>query len=121
VIEITDPAIVGRWVERDSGQWADFSGFFADPRNICLAEGDGGAFFLWREPGTYEVHVAFEQRGRAVIDLSHRMLAHMREKHGATRFIGPVPKHDRKVQLFTRLMGWRSIGDHGEYEIFIGS
>jgi hypothetical protein len=107
-------------MERDFGQSPDFSGFFASPDNICLSEGDGGAFFLRREPGVYEVHVAFEQRGRAVLELSHRMLDHMRREHGAFRFIGAVPKDDRKVRLFTRLMGWRFHGVEGPYEIYIG-
>jgi hypothetical protein len=50
--------------------------------NVCLLEGEGGALFVWRGPQIYEVHVFFEQRGREVLDLSHRMLEAMRA-HGA--------------------------------------
>lgn len=121
---MTDPAIARRWLERDTGKTADFSGFFSDPRNICLAEGDGGAFFLWRAPGLYEVHVAFVQRGREVLKLSHRMLDTMRREHGATKFMAAVPVTSRRVLMFTRLMGWKSQGfdelPHGRCEIFIG-
>jgi hypothetical protein len=119
---VTDPAEAERWLKRD-GTEADFSGFFANPRNVCLAEGDGGAFFLLRAPGLYEVHVAFEQRGKDVIALSHRMLDYMR-KRGATRFMAAVPVESRKVIMFTRLMGWKSHGfddlPHGRCEIFTG-
>ena len=82
--------------------------------SVILIEGEGGAMFVWRGPGIYEVHVFFSQKGREVLDLSHRMLDHMRKEHGAKLFWAAVPwntgKQSRKVRLFTRLMGWESQG-----------
>ena len=91
--------------------------------NVCLIEGEGGALFVWRGPGIYEVHVFFEQRGREVLDLSRRMLAHMRS-NGARLFWAAVPVESRHVIMFTRLMGWKSQGveqlAHGWCELFLG-
>lgn len=99
-----------------------------DPMSAILLEGPGGAIFVWRGPGIFEVHVFFSQRGREVIELSHRFLAHMRETRGAKMFWAAVPwdtsAHSRKVRLFTRLMGWKSQGRanlaHGFCELFTG-
>jgi hypothetical protein len=91
--------------------------------NVCLAEGEGCAMFVWRGPGIFEVHVGFEQRGREVIELSHRMLAYMRAR-GAKLFWAAVPVGSRRVIMFTRLMCWKSQGladlPHGWCELFIG-
>lgn len=120
---LCDVADINRWVARDSGEEVDFTHFLSCPLNVALIEGEGGALFVWRGPGIYEVHVFFEQRGRAVIELSHRMLAMMRE-HGATMFWAAVPVESRKVLMFTRLMGWKSHGvqdfPHGWCEVFSG-
>jgi hypothetical protein len=121
---VTDAATVNAWLKRDTGSDCDFTDFMAEPVNIVLAEGDGGALFKWLWPGVYEVHVAFEQRGREVIELSHRMLDWMRSNAGATMFVAKVPVAARHVIAFTRRMGWRSQGfaelAHGRCELFIG-
>ncbi len=113
-----DIPAIARWMKRDFGKAEDFTGFFDKPGNICLTEGEGGAFFVPTEPGVYEVHVAFEQRGKAVFELSHRMLDYMRQRHGATRFLSCIPEGERKVLMFTRLMGWKPLGHANGYEIF---
>jgi hypothetical protein len=115
--------LVNEWVWRDSGKRADFAPFLTDPLNVCLVEGAGGAIFVWRGPGIYEVHVFFEQRGKAVLELSRRMLDWMQE-HGARLFWAAVPVESRHVRMFTRLMGWKSQGladlSHGQCELFLG-
>jgi hypothetical protein len=115
------PAISG-WMERDFGKPEDFTGFFSRPQNVCLIEGDGGAFFVPVAPGVYEVHVALEQRGKAAIELTHRMLDYMRRSRGVQRFVTCVPhdgsKQSRKVRLFTRAMGWKSLGLSDGHELF---
>lgn len=122
-LTVADTATVNAWLKRDTGKESDFGPFLENEMNVCLAEGDGGAFFVWRGPGIYEVHVAFEQRGREVIELSHRMLEYMRER-GAETFWAAVPVKSRHVVMFTRLMGWKSRGfaefPHGRCELFIG-
>lgn len=123
---LADTDSINGWVERDSGREVDFSDFLANTMNAALIEGEGGALFVWRAPGIYEVHVFFEQRGREVIDLSHRMLKWMREECGAQWFWAAVPwdtsAQSRKVRIFTRLMGWTSRGravfPHGLCEVF---
>ena len=127
---LADLEAISGWIERDSGSSneAGVQAILHDPMSVVLIEGDGGALFVWRGPGIFEVHVMFAQRGREVLDLSHRMLAHMREHHGATTFWAVVPwdtsKQSRKVRLFTRLMGWKSKGRanlaNGLCELFIG-
>lgn len=121
---VEDADKIVEWTKRDFGEVCDFSGFFAKSENVCLIEGEGGAFFVQAEPGIYEVHVAFEQRGKEVIRLSHEMLRIMREEHGAKRFQAVVPIGARHVRMFTRLMGWKSQGiadlPCGTCELFIG-
>lgn len=121
---VLDAERVNEWFYRDSGKRGDFEPFLADRMNVCLIEGEGGALFVWRGPGIFEVHVMFEQRGREVIRLSHRMLDYMREKHGAKLFWAAVPVESRHVIMFTRLMGWKSQGvsdlSHGYCELFVG-
>jgi hypothetical protein len=118
-----DAERINDWVWRDSGKRPDFTAFLEDRMNVCLIEGEGGAIFVWRGPGIYEVHVFFEQRGREVIELSRRMLDQMRE-NGAKLFWAAVPVESRHVIMFTRLMGWKSQGvenlAHGWCELFIG-
>ena len=119
-----EASLVSEWVYRDSGKYSDFEDFLSDTRNVCLSEGEGGALFVWRGPGIYEVHVFFEQRGKSVLDLSKRMLAWMRENTGARLFWAAVPVNSRRVLMFTRLMGWASKGlddfPQGRCELFIG-
>lgn len=127
---LADLSLICGWIERDSGasNEAGIQALLHDPMNRVLVDGEGGAMFVWRGPGIYEVHVMFEQKGREVLDLSHRMLAHMRETYGAKLFWAAVPwdtsKQSRKVRLFTRLMGWKSQGRanlaHGLCELFTG-
>jgi hypothetical protein len=113
---LADVAEVNRWAG------ADFSEFLANPLNVCLVEGNGGAIFAWRGPGVFEVHVFFEQRGKDVLELSHRMLAQLRERFGARMFWSAIPVASRHVRMFARWMGWTSHGmamfPHGECEIF---
>lgn len=120
---LADVEQINRWNERDMGEPVDFTEFLENRMNVCLVEGEGGAFFAWRGPGIYEVHVFFEQRGREVLALSHDMLGVMRENYGAKMFWAAVPVEQRKVLLFTRLMGWKSKGlaelPHGWCEIFV--
>lgn len=126
---LSDLEAICGWIERDSGSSneAGIQAILHDPMSFVLIEGDGGAIFQWRGPGIYEVHVLFAQRGREVIDISHRMLAHMRD-NGGRLFWAAVPwgtdAQSRKVRLFTRLMGWKSQGRanlaNGLHELFIG-
>lgn len=103
-------------------QECDISELMAEPLHVCLVDGDSGAMFAWRGPDTYELHVFFAVRGRAAINLGHAMLDYMRER-GAKRFWALVPENDRKVRMFTRLMGWKSEGllrtRYGECELFV--
>jgi hypothetical protein len=113
---------IADWMERDFGKREDFTGFLSRPGNVGLIDGNGGAFFVPVSPGVYEVHVAFEQRGKAVLELSRRMLDYMKRSRGASRFVACVPhddtKQSRKVRMFTRLMGWKSLGIENGHEIF---
>ncbi len=123
---LADTQSINGWVERDSGREVDFADFLSNTMNVCLIEGEGGALFVWRAPGVFEVHVFFAQRGKEVLALSRRMLDHMRSEFGARWFWAAIPydatKQSRKVRMFTRLMGWRSQGKamfpHGLCEVF---
>jgi hypothetical protein len=118
----SDAKLVNKWIERDSGREVDFTDFLANPMNAVLIEGDGGALFVWRAPGIYEVHVFFEQRGREVIAISRTMLDYMKTEFGARWFWAAVPVESRHVIMFSRLMGWKSRGKanfpHGLCEVF---
>ncbi len=124
---LSDLQLINDWVERDSGHEVDFTEFLSCTLNACLIEGEGGALFVWRAPGVFEVHVFFEQRGREVIDLLHRMFDYMRREMGAQWFWAAVPydasKQSRKVRLFARAMGWKLKGKamfpHGFCEVFV--
>jgi len=121
---VEDAERINEWFWRDSGRRGDFTAFLSDRMNVFLREGEGGALFVWRGPGIYEVHVMFEQRGRAVIELSHRMLDYMRSETGAKLLWAAVPVESRHVIMFTRLMGWKSQGfadlPQGRCELFTG-
>jgi len=127
---LSDLPDIARWIERDHGTANDagIQTVLHDPMSVVLLEGEGGALFVWRGPGIFEVHVFFAQKGREVIALSHRFLDYMRTNHAATRFWAAIPydtsKQSRKVRLFTRLMGWKSHGlanlAHGLCELYTG-
>jgi hypothetical protein len=125
LVRTFDAEQVNEWIWRDSGKrHPAMDQILADRHNVFLAKGEGGALFVWRGPGIYEVHVAFEQRGKDVLALSRLMLAWMRENMGARLFWAAVPVESRHVIIFTRLMGWKSQGcddlSHGRCELFIG-
>lgn len=107
-----------------AGVDADFTEFLADPMHVCLLDERGGALFAWRGPGTYEAHVFFKVRGREALTFGRELLDRMRAEHGAERFWALVPVESRKVLMFTRLMGWKSLGlretRHGWNELFVG-
>lgn len=119
---VEDADRVNEWIWRDSGRRGDMAPFLADRNNVCLIEGEGGAIFVWRGPGIYEVHVFFEQRGKKVLVLSRQMLGFMRD-NGAKLFWAAVPVQSRHVIMFTRLMGWKSQGfgdfPQGRCELFL--
>ena len=122
---VADAERINEWIWRDSGKrHPALECLLSDPMNVVLIEGEGGAIFMWRGPGIYEVHVFFEQRGREAIRLSHRMLEWMRENRKAKLFWAAVPVESRHVIMFTRLMGWKSQGvellSHGYCELFLG-
>lgn len=122
---LKDVVDINRWNERDMGEEVDFSDFLANDMNVCLIEGEGGAFFAWRGPGIYEAHCFFEQRGKAVLDLSREILRVMRQRYGARLFWAWVPVKSRHVRLHCRLLGWKSNGiknlppPYGVCEIFV--
>lgn len=120
---LADLVRINAWGRRDTGQEVDFSQFLGFGLNVCLIEGEGGAIFVWRGPGIYEVHLFLEQRGKAAFELIRQMLAHMRSK-GARTFWAAIPTESRHVIMFTRLLGWKSHGEadfpHGRCEIFSG-
>lgn len=107
---------VNDWIWRDSGRRPDFEPFLADTNNVCLVEGEGGAVFVWRGPGIYETHCFFEQRGKAVRDISNAMLDHMRQEYGARLFWCAIPdaKESRNVKVYARWLGFKPCG-HGMF------
>lgn len=121
---LEDVENINDWFWRDSGIRPDFTGFLSDRSNVALIEGDGGALFVWRGPGIYEVHVFLEQRGKAAFEVIRRMLAWMRENAGARLFWAAVPVASRRVVMFTRLLGWKPQGfadlPQGRCEFFLG-
>jgi hypothetical protein len=121
---VEDADFINDCIWRDSGgRIPHMDAWLSDRMNVALIEGEGGALFVWRGPGIYEVHVFFEQRGKEVLKLSREMLSIMRE-NGAKLFWAAVPVESRKVIMFTRLMGWKSQGvallSHGYCELFTG-
>jgi hypothetical protein len=121
---VEDAAKLSEWVLRDFEEASDFTGFLSNPLNVALICGGGCACFVWHGPGIYEVHVAFEQRGKAAMQVCSAAFDIMRSEHGAKLFWAAVPIHSRRVIMFTRLMGWKSQGfadlPQGRCELFTG-
>lgn len=119
--------IVG-WIKRDFAE-ADtealrvaYSEAIANEMNVCLCVGEGGAIFVWRGPGIYEVHCFFEQRGAEVREVSNAILAKMAAAHGAQLVWAAIPDASRKVKIYVRWLGFKSVDHavfpHGPCEIF---
>ena len=122
---LDDAERINEWIWRDNGKrLPSLESFIEDRNNVFLIEGEGGAIFVWRGPGIYEVHLFLEQRGREAISLVRRMLEWMRSQMGANLFWAAVPVESRHVIMFTRLMGWKSRGfgnfPQGRCELFVG-
>jgi hypothetical protein len=119
---LDDVERINDWVWRDSGSRPDFTQFIADRHNVSLIEGEGGALFVWRGPGIFEVHLFFEQRGKEALTLIRAMFERMREEYGAKLFWAAVPVTSRHVIMFARLVGWKSQGfgdfPQGRCELF---
>ena len=116
-----DAARVNELMARDF-PGCDMSELLAEPMHVCLIDGESGAIFAFRGPGIFEVHVFFAVKGRAAIGLIHAMLDFMRAEHGARSFWALIPVESRKVLMFARLVGWKSLGvretRHGPNELF---
>jgi hypothetical protein len=97
---------VNAWVERDSGQPVDFSGFLSFPFNICLLSGEGGAMFAWRGPGVYEVHLFLEQSGREAMNVLRVMLDLVETLYGARLFWAAIPLEGR-CEVFEKVVPCR--------------
>jgi hypothetical protein len=115
---------INEWVWRDSGKRGDLGPFLADRMNVCLIEGEGGAIFVWRGPGIYETHCFFEQRGKEVREISRRFLDHMREEFGARLIWAAIPDESRRVKIYVRWLGFKSVEKRnvtniGPAELFI--
>jgi hypothetical protein len=121
-LTIRDVAQVNEWLERDSGFPVDFTETLSNELNICLACGEGGAIFVWRGPGIYEVHCFFEQRGAEVLDIARATLNLLWAEYGAKIVWAAIPLESRKVRLFARWTGFKSFGSiclpHGACELF---
>lgn len=119
---LDDVADVNRWIGRDF-PGVDFSEVLSNPMNVCLAEGESGAIFVWRGPGIYEGHLFYEVRGRAALSLAERMMKEMALGYGAGLLWALIPLPDRRVRLFLRRLGWKSLGhretERGPQELFI--
>lgn len=106
---LADKALLEGWLARE-GKESDFTPFLMNPMNICLIEGNGGAFFVWHGPGIYEVHVSLEQRGKDAMAVLRRMFAHVGASVLWTAIPWDTSTQSRKVRLFARMMGWKSHG-----------
>lgn len=114
--------IVDAWIRRDFPEAKSIAPILADPLNVLLCEGEGGAIFVWRGPGIYEMHCFYEQRGRAVLKVIADHLRTMAEEHGASLIWAAIPVEYRKVKLAARWAGFKPVGTktftHGECELF---
>ena len=114
---------INGWLARDFPETPiDFSEVLSFERNVCLCEGEGGAVFVWRGPGIYEVHCFFEQRGAAVREISAAILAIIKRDHGAKMVRAAIPDASPKVKIYVRWLGFESVDHavfpHGPCEIF---
>lgn len=116
----TNPEVVNAMIGRDF-PGVDYSEVLSEPLHVCLVDGDSGAIFAWRGPGTYEAHMFFAVRGRTALRLAHDMLDHMKLYHGARRF-WTLFEPDAIARKFVRLLGWTSKGlvetRHGPNELY---
>jgi hypothetical protein len=104
---VEDAEDINDWIWRDSGG-PDFTAFLSDRNERLPDRREGGALFVWRGPGIYEVHVFFEQRGKEVLASPAKCFDHARTRRKAV--LGGCPVESRHVIMFTRLMGWKSQG-----------
>lgn len=109
MIRTTDVSEVNRLLRREWPE-AEYEEVLSDPLNVCLLEGENGAIFAWRGPGIYELHVFFEVRGRAAIDLARAFINHARREFGGKMFWTLIPVESRHVIMFARKVGMRSRG-----------
>lgn len=119
---VTDAATVDRWVRRDFPDAGSLGEALSNEMNVCLAYGEGGAIFVWRGPGVYEVHCFFEAKGKEVRDASLEILDIMRRDYGARLIWAAIPDDSRKVKIYVRWLGFKPVGGavfpHGPCEIF---
>ncbi len=118
---LDDVAKVESWIERDFHK-VDYSQVLANEMNVCLCQGEGGAIFVWRGPGIYEVHCFFEQRGLEVREISQRILSMMAKDYGARLVWAAIPDESRNVKTYVRWLGFKPVGSatfpHGPCELF---
>lgn len=118
----TDVELVNKLLGRDS-PGVDSTELLANPLNVCVIEGESGAFFAWRGPGIYEIHLFYQARGKEALRLFDSMLGIIQSAYGGRFFWALVPVESRHVRMFARLAGFRSDGiletQHGPNELFV--
>ncbi len=123
-----DVDAVVEWIKRDfpdsdeKALEAAYTEAINNRMNVCICAGEGAAIFLWRGPGVFEVHCFFEQRGKAVREISNAILSMMAKHHGARLVWAAIPDESRKVKIYVRWLGFKSVDHatfpHGPCEIF---
>lgn len=82
------------------------------PPHIYLGDERGGMLFIENATGIYEVHYLFtaEIRGGEALKIASGMILALMLDHDAKMIWGSVPIGNRPARIFTRKLGFTSLG-----------
>lgn len=105
---VNDPSVFPM-VSFDGDTEADLTDFVNNPNNIALASEDKGCFLLiWMEPGVYELHTCFTDKGRGkyVIRAFKEMFEYMFIQTDCYEILTKVPLYNLGADWIARHMGF---------------
>jgi hypothetical protein len=97
--------------------------FLSEVNHRFYEHGDDAGCFIEKYPGVWESHYLCTSRGRDAFTSTHNVLREFFNNEDAAVITGAISKENRAARLFTRKVGFTSLGfityPEGDYELFI--
>ncbi len=113
--------------------WERYGTLFSDPeinlpfllsvKSRIYESGENAGAFIEKYPGTWECHYLVKVGGKAAVKSTREVLKEFFENEDAVLISGLISIENRAAKIFTRKMGFTSLGTvaypEGEYEVFL--
>lgn len=97
--------------------------YLSEVKHRFYEAGNDAGCFIEKYPGVWESHYLCTSRGREALSATHAVLREFFTNEDAALITGVIRTENRPAKLFTRKVGFTSLGvvsyPEGDYELFI--